>query len=287
MATNDPEFYQSPKFTPEPPMALPRQRGCFFYGCIIASVLALLVAILVAIGVYFGLRLLNQAVEEYTGTAPRELPKVEMPPEKRQILMDRVEAFNKAVDGGVPTEPLELTSDDLNALIEENPDLKGKIYVKIEGKEIKGQVSLPLDAFANVPLLGMFKGRYLNGEAAFKASLDDGFLLVRLDSIEVNGKSPPENVMTDLRRQNLAENYLKDPKNAARLRKLESLEVKDGKIILKVRAKAAGSPTTKKEVPDDVPAPASSAATKAEPAKTEPPKAKFEADPAKTPAPKS
>ena len=45
MSTNDPEFYQAPKFTPEPPQALPKQRGCFFYGCIIASILAVLLAI--------------------------------------------------------------------------------------------------------------------------------------------------------------------------------------------------------------------------------------------------
>ena len=68
-----------------------------------------------------------------------------MPAEQRQVLKDRVEAFRKAVEAGTPTEPLVLTSDDLNALIEENPDLKGKIYVKIEGDEVKGQVSIPLD----------------------------------------------------------------------------------------------------------------------------------------------
>ena len=43
--------------------------------------------------------------------------------------------------------------------------------------------------------------------------------------------------MTDLRKQNLAKDVDKDPKNAEMLRKLESLEIKDGKIILKVRAK--------------------------------------------------
>jgi len=287
MATNDPEFYQSPKFTPEPPVAVPRQRGCFFYGCIIASVLALLVAILVATVMYLGFRFLNQAVEEYTSTTPRELPKVEMAPEKRQILKDRVEAFRKAVEVGTPIEPLELNSDDLNAMIEENPKLKGKIYVKIEGKEIKGQVSFPLDAFAEVPLLGMFKGRYLNGEAALKASLEDGLLLVTLDSFEVNGKRPPENVMTNLRQQNLAKDAFDDPKAAAILRKLESLEVKDGKIILKVRAKPAGSPTAKKELSGDVPASPSSAPPKAEPVKTETPKGKVEPAPAEAPAPKS
>jgi hypothetical protein len=282
MATNDPEFFQSPKFSPEPPVAAPRQRGCFFYGCIIASVLALLTAILVATLFYVGYRFLNQAVEQYTATAPRELPKSEMPAEQVQVLKDRVEAFRKAVKEGTPAPPLELNSDELNALIEADPDLKGKIFVKIEGKEIKGQVSLPLDAFAQVPLLGMFKGRYLNGEAAFKASIDDGFLLIRLDSIEVNGKSPPDEVMKSLREQNLAKDAYNNPKNAETLRNIESLEVKDGKVILKVRAKSeasSGGPATKTEPSKDV--------SKAEPAKTDTPKAKAESAPAGAPAPKS
>jgi hypothetical protein len=283
MATNDPEFYQSPKFTPEPPVALPRQRGCFFYGCIIASVLALLVAILLGIGIYIVYVFLNQGIKEYTATEPRALPKSEMPAEQVQTLKDRVEAFRNAVKEGTPAEPLELTSDDLNALIEADPDLKGKIFVKIEGKEIKGQVSLPLDAFAKVPLLGMLKGRYLNGEATFKASLDDGFLLIRLDSIEVNGKSPPDEMMNGLRQQNLAKDFFKDPKAAELLRKIESLEVKDSKIILKVRAKrdaSPGGPAAKAEPSiKDVP--------KAEPAKTETPKAKVQPAPAESPAPKS
>ncbi len=281
MATNDPEFYQSPKFTPEPPMAAPHQRGCFFYGCIIASVLALLVAIMLALVTYLGFRFLNQAVEEYTATAPRELPKSEMPAEKREALKERVEAFRKAVHAGSPIEPLELTSDDLNALIEESPELKGKVYIKIEGREIKGQVSFPLDAFANVPLLGMFKGRYLNGEAALKASLEDGVLLVTLDSFEVNGKSQPENVMTNLRQQNLAKDAFNDPKAAAMLRKLESLEVKDDKVILKVRAKpeASTGAGTKKDLPADVLAPAA----KPDQPKTEP--VKLESREPKVPPP--
>ena len=105
----------------------------------------------------------------------------------------------------------------------------------------------------------MFKGRYLNGEADLKASLKDGVLIVTLDSIEVNGKKPPDEIMNEMRKQNLAKDAYKDAKNAEMIRKLESLEVKDGKIILKVRAKTARSPApraAKKELPVEVVAPA-------------------------------
>jgi hypothetical protein len=268
MSTTDPDFYQAPKFTPEPPQAVPRQRGCFFYGCIIALVLALLMAILLAVVAFFGYRFFGQLVEDYTSKTPRELPKVEMPEEKRQALDAQVEAFQKAVESGAPTDPLVLNSDDLNALIEKNPDFKGKVYVKIEGDEIKGQVSIPLESLG----LAMFRGRYLNGEADLKASLSNGVLIVTLDSVEVNGKRPPEEIMKGIRRENLAKDVYKDPKNAETIRKLESLEVKDGKIILKVRAKEGASrdgAAAKKDTPVEIVTPPTGAAPKAEPPKKE------------------
>jgi hypothetical protein len=280
MSTQDPEFYQAPKFTPEPPQPMPKQRGCFFYGCIIASILAVLCVIFMAVIAFFTYRFVHKLVDEYTATAPRELPKLDMSAEQRQAVKDRVEAFWKAVEAGTPTEPLVLTSDDLNALIEDNPDLKGVIYVKVEGEEIKGQVSIPLDKLN----IGMVRGRYLNGEADLKASLKDGVLIVTLDSIEVNGKRPPDEMMKGIREQNLAKDMYKEEKNANLIRKLESLEVKDGKIILRVRAKPSGtsdSPAAKKEVPVEVVAPPKNGELKSEPPK------KDEAVKVEAPAPKS
>jgi len=289
MSTNDPEFYQAPKFTPEPPPpALPRQHGCFFYGCIIASVLALLMVILVSVAVFFGYRFVSQLVDQYTSTTPRELPKVEMPEEQRQAVKDRIEAFRKAVEAGSPTEPLVLTSDDINAMIDDNPELKGKIYVKIVGEQVKGEVSIPLERVG----LSMVKGRYLNGEADLKASLSDGVLIVTLDSIEVNGQKPPENIMQGIRQENLAKDAYKDEKSASLMRKLESLEIKDGKIVVKVRAKPSeksGTATGKSELPVEVVAPAK----KEEPTtkKAEPPqdesKTKSEPAAAGSPTPKT
>ena len=115
-------------------------------------------AILVAVGAFFLYGFADKMVKEYTATAPQELPKVEMSGEKRQTLRDRVEAFRKAIDEGTPTEPLVLTSDDLNALIEDDEDLKGKFFVKVEEDEIKGQVSIPLDPLAKGPFRAMFQG---------------------------------------------------------------------------------------------------------------------------------
>ena len=71
MATHDPEFYEAPKFSAEYDGSQPRQRGCFFYGCVIASVLIVLMIIALALVAYLAIRTANRYLEEYTATAPR------------------------------------------------------------------------------------------------------------------------------------------------------------------------------------------------------------------------
>ena len=240
MASYDPEFDQAPKFSPEYDNSRPRQRGCFFYGCVIASVLAVLLIIALAVLAFVGMRLFSGVVEEWTSPTPAELPKVQISEEERKSVRERVDAFRKALDEGTATDPLVLTSDDLNALIEENPDLRGRLFARVEGDKLKAQISFPLEMLK----IGMLKGRYLNGEAELKASLSEGILVVTLESLEVNGKRPPEKFLAELRKQNLAKDAYENPENAEMIRRFESLEIKDGKIILKprIRAKPTAEP---------------------------------------------
>jgi len=71
MATHDPEFYESPKFSPEQDEYRPKQRGCFFYGCVIASVLTVLLIIALALGAFLFYRFLSRTVEQYTSPTAR------------------------------------------------------------------------------------------------------------------------------------------------------------------------------------------------------------------------
>ncbi len=285
MATHDPEFYESPKFSPEPDELRPRQRGCFFYGCVIASVLTVLLILALAVGAYLAYRAINKTVEEYTATAPRELPKLEIPEEERKNVVERFKKFRDDIKEGTATEPLVLTGEDLNALVEEVPELKGRVYFTIEEGKIKGQVSIPLSTFVDI---GMTRGRYLNGEAEFKASLSDGVLVVTLDSIEVNGKRPPDDVMSNIRQQNMAKDLYKDPDNAEMIRRFESIEIKDGKIIIKPRPRATpkAEQDVKKSAADSKPSSKvehekdKSEALKPEAPAPEPPKAKAATAPA-------
>jgi hypothetical protein len=80
------------------------------------------------------------------------------------------------------------------------------------------------------------KGRYLNGSTVLKASLENGLLDVHMMSLEVKGMKPPEEVMTQLRSENLAKDIRNRPEVSANLRKLDSLEIQDGLVTLKAKA---------------------------------------------------
>jgi len=223
-----------------------RQRGCFFYGCLFAVILTLLAVVGGGIATYMGYRYLVNTALPYTDTVPTPLPKVEMPPEEAKDLHARVDAFRAALDSGQPTEPLVLDSDDINVLIADNEDVRDKVHVDIEGDKVKGQVSFPLEGIG----LPAFKGRYLNGKATLKVSLEDGFLRVTLDALEVKGKPVPATFIDQLRAKNLAEDASRNPKNAEAIQKLESIQVKDGKVIIKARVRE-GAETKEGEDKDD------------------------------------
>jgi hypothetical protein len=165
-----------------------------------------------------------------------ELPTVQMPQGEIDKLKQRFEAFQQAVREQHPAQPLELTADDVNALIESGPerqDLKGKFYVSLEGGQLKSEVSVPLQEMG----LSMFKGRYLNGSATFGLSFRNGALSVTPQTINVKGKSLPEMYMQEIRKQNLAAGLTNEPQAVAVLQGLEDIQLKEGKVVLVPREK--------------------------------------------------
>ncbi len=285
MASDLGEFYESPdsfKIKGSPP---PKSRGCFFYGCITVSVLALLVAVGVGLASYTAYKAYLQLVEQNTSSTPVELPKVTLNEEERKTLDERVAAFKKALDTGEDAEPLVLTADELNAVLAEHGKTEGRIYFRIVDDKLKGEVSLPLE---ELHLPGL-KGRYFNGTATFRVSLEEGRLVVFTDAAEINGKPISEHVMSQVRNKNLAEDSMRDPENSQFLNKLESIHIKDGKITIKAKPKADRSPkssekTTKKEEPSSEALP-TQAKAEDKPAKAEDKPAEVEKSPAQTPAP--
>ena len=197
--------------------------GCVFYGCL---TLVVLVVLFIAGGYY----LYQTALNRFTDTAPRELPVVEVSEEDWRALDERVKGFTEAIDKKVEGPvTLTLTTEDLNAMIAKDPDLKelaGKVHAAIDGEEIKVNLSLPLDDLG-------YPGRYFNGSAKLKVSFEDGKLNLKIREAETKGNPIPAPIVKMLEEKNLVGEVSKDPEANKDLNKLESIKVDDGKIVLK------------------------------------------------------
>ncbi len=261
MATSNPDYLSDSAFGAKSYEEPRRQRGCLFYGCLISSGLVLLLVIAMGIFSYMAYRSLVRFVEENTASTPREIPRVELPDAARRTLKERIESFKKAKDAGEATEPLILTADEVNTLIEEDPRWKGQVYLAIDGETVRGKLSLSLDKLSEVlEKIGfsMLRGRYFNGEVELKGGLENGILNIIVNSLEVNGRPLPQEVIDSLK--NSTVEFSKDPKVAEEVQKIESVEIKDGKIIIRGRTRKKeperGASPPQHNLPDDVFVPA-------------------------------
>ena len=219
--------------TPVPPVA-PKKRGCLFYGCISLALAFVIVMVLGYFGVQYARKSVRNLVENYTDAQPVAVDVVELPKEEAAELQKRVTTFQQALEQQDRQEELILSEHELNALISQNENLKGKVQARIEGDRVRGRISWPLEDIGPIKL----NGRYLNGLATFGVGLTNGQLSITVDDVEVNGKPLPPTLMTELKKKNLAQDAVKDPQAAENISKFSSIEVRDGRIILKNKVKS-------------------------------------------------
>ena len=153
-----------------------------------------------------------------------------------------------------------------------------KVFVTLKDDKISGQVSVPLTGFPGA------SGRYFNGSTTLKVYLRDGRLVVIAEDLEVNGKKLDPAIKARLSSMNFAEEFNRDPKNAEMFAKFESIEVKDSKVYIKLRARneseTDSSPVKKPATKDDDSPPTGDDAAKPEQKTPEPATSE-------TPAPKA
>lgn len=204
-----------------------RRRGCLFYvlcgGILILAILS---------GLLLGSL---QVLRIFTEVKPASFPPVKITATEMEQLRQRADIFRDNVRAARPTEPLSLTANEINALIANYSDLqvlKGRLYVTdLQSNQIKGLVSVPT---SQVPV-GAFKflkNRYVNGSATLDLSFTNGTLNLNLQKLAVKGKELPEKYMQAIHARNFAQKINNDPRLSAGLNKLQSIEIKDSKLVI-------------------------------------------------------
>ncbi|HEX3797310.1 MAG TPA: hypothetical protein VH413_01310 [Verrucomicrobiae bacterium] len=209
-----------------------KKRGCFFYGCITCIILAVLVAIGVGVATHYAYKFMSEMVSDYTDTSPIALPSSGISADDLKKLNERMAAFDAAVDAHTNVPPLVLTGPELTALINDCEPVKavgGKVYLTLDGDQIKGQMSLPLDNIQALQMLNA-KGRYFNGSGTFKASVSNGNLSVSIISLEVKGKPLPPKYVAAFQ-TSMSQQFNGQPNKPA-FDSYESIQVKDGTLVV-------------------------------------------------------
>jgi hypothetical protein len=204
---------------PPPPQ---RGTGCCAKGCLILAVFFIVLGIAFVGGSYLAFRYLRR---EYFPTSHVQLSTSKATEQEQETVRARWDAFEKAARAHEPAR-IEMTADDLNALIDSEPKLRGRAHVSIENNVAHLRVSIPL---ADVRWL---RGHYINAECAVQSAADGSPSDARITRIVVNGRSVGEDVLRwqygswSLRR------YISDWSND---NNLEKFEIDDGRVLLQTK----------------------------------------------------
>ena len=215
--------------------APPRRKGlgCFARGCLILLVFAIVLAIACVAGMYWGFQRHSAIVRgiywlaktHSIAEAPVPVPEFSASDNQIQSVRERWQDFEQRTRAGQPAE-IELTADDINTLIVTNRDARGKVFVSIDGNQLRLQMSVPFGE-----LVGR-RGYYFNGDIAVEFKGAESLENPQLNRIVVNEKQVPSDLLNWKYRSRRLRDYLADYRNGYNI---GTIEVRDGKVILQSR----------------------------------------------------
>jgi hypothetical protein len=216
--------------------APPRRRGlgCFGRGCLILVAFAVILAIACFAGVFWGFQRHSAIVHgiywlaktHSISEAPEPVPDFTASDERARSIQERWNDFEQRVRAQQPA-TIELTADDINSLLAVNRREREKIFVSIEGNQLRIEASVPL---------GEVLGRsnwYFNSDIAIQLKGVQSLEHPRLDRIVVNGQPVPPNLLDWKYRSRPLRDYLAEYQSDSGV---GTVEIRDGKLILGSRA---------------------------------------------------
>lgn len=207
--------------------------GCFARGCLILLIFAIVLAIACFAGMSWGLHRHSAlfygsywlAKTRSIAEAPIPVPESTSSDQRIQTVRERWQDFEQKTRAGQPVE-IELSADDINALIAASQDIRGKVFASIEGNHLHLQTSVPIGGLFGKP------GYYFNGDVTIELNGPQSLENPAFSRITVNGEQVPTDFLNWKYRSRRLREYLLDQWNAY---DLGTIEIRDGKVILRAR----------------------------------------------------
>jgi hypothetical protein len=215
--------------------APPRRKGlgCFAQGCLILSIFAIVLAIACFVGMYWGLHRHSAlfygsywlAKTRSIAEAPTPVPEFSGSDQQIQRVRESWQDFAQKTRAGQPAE-IELSADDINALIATSEDVRGKVFASIDGDQLRLQTSVPIGGFFGRP------GYYFNGDVIIELKGAQSLDSPRFSRITINGEQVPTDFLSWKYRSRQLRDYLVEQRNAY---DVGTIEIRDGKVVLRSR----------------------------------------------------
>jgi|SRR5262249_20529837 len=213
--------------------APPRRKGlgCFARGCLILLIFAIVLAIACFAGMYWGLHRHSAlfygsywlAKTRSIAEAPAPVREFSASDQQIERVRERWQDFEEKTRAGQAAE-IELSADDINALIATTEDVRGKLFASIDGNQLHLQTSVPIGGFLGKP------GYYFNGDLIIELNGVQSLDSPRFSRITINGQQVPTDFLDWKYRSRQLREYLVDQRNAY---DIGTIEIRDGKVILR------------------------------------------------------
>ena len=216
--------------------APPRRKGlgCVARGCLILLIFAIVLAIACFAGMYWGLHRHSAlfygsywlAETRSIAEAPTPVPEFNASNQQIERVQERWQDFEQKVRAGQAAE-IELSADDINAVIAMTEGVRGKVFASIDGDQLRLQASAPIGGFLGRP------GYYFNGEVVIELEGAQSPDNPRFNRLTINGEQVPTDFLDWKYRSRHLREYLTEQRNAY---DIDTIEIRDNKVILRSRS---------------------------------------------------
>jgi hypothetical protein len=209
---------------PPPPQ---RGMGCFAKGCLILLAFFILLGCAFVGGTYVAMRYLKK---EYFPQAGVPLPAASPTEEQQLAAMQKWREFETRAREHESAR-IELSGDEVNALIASEPLLREKANVAIDSDTARLRVSIPLNE------VRWLHGHYMNGECTVQSGPTRDPGSIRITSIVVNDRPVPDEALQWQYGPWSVRRYINDWSTDVNLK---TFEIRDSKVILESRGPNEG-----------------------------------------------